>query len=273
MKVSHVSDIHLEWMNFPDFSKEEGGDVLILNGDILVAAYLEPQRTDKEALRVQEYLREHFIPELMEKFNHVLYLAGNHEFYRSDINTGRDIIKTWFYKNTYQPIFFMENDVLDVENVRFIGSTLWSDFLGGNQIAMFDAWRGMNDFRIIRDGKHSNGRDRLFTPEKALVLHNESVSYIWDMSNVHMPVVVLTHHAPHASMLNPHHSGSMLDGAYYTDLTWIMEERRNIKYWVSGHTHGILENKVADTICVSNCRGYYTEPGFKNWTGLKHFEV
>lgn len=267
MKVSYTSDIHLEFLNFPDFSKETSGDVLILNGDILVAPYLEPQRTDKEALRVQKYLKDHFIPELIKKYKTVLYLAGNHEFYRSDINTGLQIIQNWFKDQYCDNMIFMENDHLDINSVRFIGSTLWSDFFGADPVAMWEAGRGMNDFRLIKNGKY------IFTPEKALDLHKVSRQYIEMLSDTDMQVVVLTHHTPTNKLLNPYHSGNLLDGVYYTDLSGLIEKRPNIKYWVSGHTHAIGEYEVYSTKCVSNCRGYYTEKDFKNWTGLKHFEV
>jgi Icc-related predicted phosphoesterase len=273
MKVSHASDLHLEFMDFPDFSKEDGGDVLILNGDILVAPYLDGQRTDQQARKVQKYLKEHFIPDLIEKYDQVLYLAGNHEFYRSDITTGLGTIEDWFQDRGVKNIMFMENDVISINGVKFVGATLWSDFLGADPVAMWEAGRGMNDFRIIKDGKHENGRDRIFTPERALELHKKSLAFIVDETKEDVDTVVLTHHAPHASMLNRFHAGNILDGAYYTDLTWLMNERPNILRWISGHTHGIYENKVNETLCVSNCRGYYTELGFKSWTGLKHFEV
>ena len=267
MKVSHCSDIHLEFMDFPDFSKEDGGDVLILNGDILTVPYLNKNRTDREALRICEYLNSHFIPDLIQKYKHVLYLAGNHEFYQGNIQTGLSLIEKWFHSKEAKNMIFMENDHLDIDGVRFIGSTLWSDYFGGDEASMLEAHRGMNDFRIIKNGTIT------FRPEHALALHKESLKYITHMSKVDMDVVVLTHHAPHASMLNKFHSGNILDGAYYTDLTWLIEERPNIKRWISGHTHGIYENKIGQTLCVSNCRGYYTEFGFKDWKGLKHFII
>jgi hypothetical protein len=254
-------------MNFPDFSNETGGDVLILNGDILVAAYLDPIRTDKEALRVQKYLREHFIPELLNKFPFVIYECGNHEHYRYDINQSMGTIRNWFEKAGVDHIIYMDNDHADIGGVRFVGSTLWSNFLNEDPIAMWEAGRGMNDFRIIMDGP------QVFTPEEALRRHQVSVEYIMKATDTDMPVVVATHHAPTALLLNPHHSGSLLDGAYFTDLSWIMEARPNIKYWISGHTHAIDRHKIHNTECVSNCRGYYTEVWFKAWKGLNTLEV
>lgn len=267
MKISHTSDIHLEFMNFPDFSKEKGGDVLILNGDILVYNLLSDVRTDKPAKKVKDYLRGHFIPDLIEKYKTVLYVAGNHEFYRGDIKEGLDKIEDWFHNLQCDNMIFMENDTVDINGVRFIGATLWSDFLGENDVAMWEARRGMNDFHIISVGSST------FMPEDALAKFKVSSEYIKNQSDVDMPVVVFTHHAPHKAMLNKQHSGYPLDGAYYTDMTWLMNERPNIKYWVSGHTHAIHTHKVNETTIVSNCRGYYSELGFKNWTGLKHFEV
>ena len=49
MKISYLSDIHLEFLDWPDFSKESGGDVLLLAGDITTAAMIRSYRTDKDA--------------------------------------------------------------------------------------------------------------------------------------------------------------------------------------------------------------------------------
>lgn len=267
MIIKHTSDLHLEFGSYPDFSKEEGGDVLILNGDILVAPYLSSIRNDKDATRCRKYIMEKMVPDLINKFPYVLYLCGNHEHYRGDVNTSLNNIKNYFTNLGVENMVFMENDYLDISGVRFIGATLWSDFLNGDPNSMWESRRGMNDFRII-----SNGR-QTFVPEDALQLHNASVAYIENMSDVDMPVVVATHHTPTSQFLNPFHSGNLVDGAYYTDLSSVMEKRKNIKVWISGHTHFIGHTRIHETDCYSNCRGYPGEPVFRQWTGLNRIDL
>ena len=60
MKFSYVSDLHLEFKDYPDFSKEDGGDVLLLAGDIITAYSLTSWRTDKNARSYQKYMKGPF---------------------------------------------------------------------------------------------------------------------------------------------------------------------------------------------------------------------
>ena len=66
MKIQYMSDLHLEFGEMP--VPEKLGDILVLAGDIHVGTKAAP-----------------FINECAERFNEVLYLYGNHEFYDHDL--------------------------------------------------------------------------------------------------------------------------------------------------------------------------------------------
>ncbi len=95
-----------------------------------------------------------------------IYVPGNHEFYGSSIGaTLRDLRALSAGTN----VRVLDDDELVVDGVRFLGSTLWTDFMvcGDGEIrsaAMADARRFVRDFSRIRA---EDGADALFTPDDA----------------------------------------------------------------------------------------------------------
>ena len=286
VKVDYVSDLHLEFdrsnqkMFFTEVSKSGAGDVLVLAGDILTAPLLRPHRNDSAARKFTKYLRERFIPNLTDQYNNVIYIAGNHEHYDSIYKNTLDEIETWFKYNGGSNITFMENDHLVLGDVVFVGATLWTNYMSGNPLVMQACQEGMNDYRCIglhdvEDMNYFNrDHDRKITPDFLLSENLISTQYIDKMAKTFSDkkIVVVTHHAPSSKSLNPKHSG-LLDGAYYTDLSHLILNRPNIKYWIHGHTHTSLDYMIGDCHVVSNCRGYPFETCYVNYEGLKSFSV
>jgi len=62
MKITVVNDLHLEFDREPVL-KLTGGDILLLPGDVLVAAYLKPGRTDKDARKMRRIAEPFFAEE------------------------------------------------------------------------------------------------------------------------------------------------------------------------------------------------------------------
>ncbi len=103
MKLHILSDLHTE---FADFSPPEtGADVVILAGDIGVG------------LGGIEWAARRF-PKAP-----VIYVPGNHEFYGHDIGL-TDQLKA----AAPVDIHILNNDTLELERIRFLGCTLWTDF-------------------------------------------------------------------------------------------------------------------------------------------------
>ncbi len=104
----------------------------------------------------------------------------------------------------------LNNRAVEINGVRFLGCTLWTDFLlsglADQYFAMQHARQGMADFHIIQ----SEGKP--FTPEDAIALHTESRNWLQVMLEQPFSgkTVVITHHAPsprsvHArGMCQPH---------------------------------------------------------------------
>ena len=280
MKVSYLSDCHLEFLRYPSFSKEEGGDVLILAGDILTAHMISQHRTDHDARSIQKYLKTKFKPDLTDKYRHVLYCMGNHEHYNYIYKNTLYDIQSWLISNGFNNITMMENDTKVIDGVRFIGATLWTDYDGGNPLSMRLAYDMMNDYKLI--GAHditdmnyfNRNHNRKIDPMFILSVHNQSRDYIRTVSKESQePVVVFTHHPPSFQSCNSKHSGNNLDGAYATDLSELILETPQIKYWVSGHTHMSCQYEIGQCQILSNQVGYYFEPGYKSFKGVRSFKI
>lgn len=278
MKISYCSDLHLEFRDYPStFIKDEGGDILILAGDILVANYLREDRTDKSA-RVVKQLVKKLKKDLFDKYDHILYVIGNHEHYNGiypkTIQTIKDGLKFLEIDNK---LTMLEDDHIIINDILFIGSTLWTDFQKGNDFSMYMCEKGMNDFHVIgsmdvEDFNYFNRYDRKsITPQFVYDVHKRTLQYIDMITKLHSSkeCVMITHHAPTYKSLNTKHSGNSLDGAYASDLSEFIFDHPNIKYWIHGHCHMNTDYKVGDCRILSNQRGYPGEESYANFKGLQ----
>lgn len=180
----------------------------------------------------------------------VVYVAGNHEFYRYDLQ----LIDRMRERAAEAGVYFLENSQCVLEGVRFLGCTLWTDYLaaGDRTGAMEAAREFLNDHRYIQNG------GKPFTPEAALDLHNRSRA--WLAQKLAEPfagkTVVVTHHGPHMLCQHPRHSITALSAAFWSDLGDLVEET---DVWCFGHSHGNTQAVWGKCRLLCNQRGYATE--------------
>ncbi|MEZ9764147.1 metallophosphoesterase, partial [Vibrio splendidus] len=105
MEICHLSDLHLEFgpMEFP----QTDADVVVLSGDI----HLGTKGIDWAA--------QCDVP--------VVYVLGNHEAYGSS-SLELLIEECRSRAERYSNVYFLENDSVVINGVRFHGCTLWTDF-------------------------------------------------------------------------------------------------------------------------------------------------
>ncbi|BCQ22334.1 hypothetical protein NK8_04430 [Caballeronia sp. NK8] len=202
----------------------------------------------------------------------VLFVAGNHEFYHGRIEATLDSIRT---KAAGTSVRFLEREVADFGGTRFLGCTLWTDYLlNGAELqttAMKEAARFIRDHRVIR----MNSGDR-FLPEDALENHRKSRA--WLQEQLATPydgtTIVVTHHAPHANSVHPRHLRSLLGGqgdnlnaAFASDVTELLEQA---DLWIHGHVQDSFRYQINGCHVVANPAGY-VRGRFKlsNVAGLK----
>jgi len=242
MKINFISDLHLEFGPLNSFDGTlVDGDILVLAGDIDVKG------------------RVNWINTIASKFNHVIYVLGNHEFYRGAMDS--------IYKKTRETlvdnVHLLENESITIkapsvtstmyDDVTFHGATLWSDFLNGDPISYLQCERAMNDYRLIRAG---DGTHR-FKPQIAHSLHN--ISKVFLQENVKEGDIVVTHMAPSFLSVHEKYKHDMyINGAYASDLSELILDTKP-KLWFHGHMHDSYDYNVGDTRILCNPRGYIGE--------------
>jgi predicted phosphodiesterase len=261
MKVALISDVHLE---FDDciFENKENAEVLILGGDILISqelhdfteplTELEKSLLGKRGIAVTVY--RDFLRRCSEQFKHVIYIAGNHEFYHGKYPAGMDYIREELIK--YPNIRYLENETVDINGVSFIGCTLWTDMNKEDPTTIAFIGGALNDYRQIRRNDLSYRR---FMPEDTIKLHKQSLQYISDTisNDPNKKYVVVGHHAPSKLSTKPKYEKDFhMNGGYSSDLTEFILDRPQIKIWTHGHTHDKFDYMVGSTRIVCNPRGY-----------------
>lgn len=192
-----------------------------------------------------------------------LYVAGNHEFY------GKRRLHRHYEKMREKAkefgVQFLQNDVVVIDGVRFIGCTLWTDFnLHGNQpLAMIQAKQDMNDYRLI-----CIDINKLIQPANVLHEFETSFKFLEETLDIPFdgPTVVITHHAPSEQSCIGRFRGSPANPFYASNLErFILEKQPEL--WVHGHTHSRADYMIDKTRVVVNPRGYADvgeQTGFDN---------
>lgn len=263
MKIQLVSDLHLEFGEIPKI-KRFGADVLILSGDICVAE--DFYRASKSATTPSvgaAMAYQDFFDQVSHEFPHVIYVAGNHEFYKGKwpghFSVIRDAVKG------FQNIRFLEKESVEIDGVLFIGSILWTNMNNYDAVTMYTVQNGMNDFNLITFDK---GQFTKLRPVHVASYHSTAVQYIEQTltENKNKTCVVVTHHAPtYESIERRYRNERHMNGAYASDLSELILDNPQIKLWTHGHTHHSMDYMVGDTRVVCNPKGYPGEP-----SGWKH---
>ncbi len=236
MKIQFASDLHLELSDNSKYMKnipfEVTGDVLVLAGD---TGYLKDRNMPLM----------YFWKWASENYHEVLLVPGNHEFYRhGDVTAYGDSWKWGILPNVH----YHQNQVVRIDNVDFIMSTLWSHIRPQDQGPV--SW-GMNDFRqIMYNGRQFTTVDFNVEHEKCLNFIKKSVA---ESTAEH--IVVVTHHLPSFKVVAPRHKGSPLTSAFATELGDYIADSR-IDAWIYGHSHTNIDAVIGNTRIVCNQMGY-----------------
>ena len=245
MKVKVCSDLHLECcehnQGVPDLGS---GDILILGGDILCARHFKTNGSLHQVYK-------DFLQRCVDNFDEVLYIKGNHEAYSFHWESADKIIQ----ENLPEGIHFMDDSVVKIKDVVFLGATLWTDFRKENPLEMMEAQRYMNDYKTIRIGSNY----RKLRPEDTLEFHKKSKQFLLDTLPMfeNDKVWVLSHHAPSYQSISTKYRMETTNGAYASHLDDFILSHPNIKYFSHGHTHSSFRYHIGECEIICNPRGYY----------------
>jgi Icc-related predicted phosphoesterase len=244
MKIWLFSDLHLEYADLRQPLAIPDADVCVVAGDLC--------RAPANAV---PWLAKHIAASMP-----CVYVAGNHEFYKGSIREGLE--DGHAAAAQFPNVHFLENESVVIDGVRFLGATLWTDYRieGHPRLAMFNARERMNDHKQI--ARQRNPWQR-FVPDMAYRMHQDSRRFIETALKADpIKTVVVTHHLPHAKSVPERFKGDLLNAAYASDLSDVIEEGRPA-LWMHGHTHDSSDYMISATRIVCNPRGYDDEnPAF-----------
>jgi Icc-related predicted phosphoesterase len=282
MKIKLVSDLHLEFADY-NIKNDENCDVLVLSGDIMVIQDLHDHpemdygmysnamladlgRRQQTALRFRDFLKR-----CSFQFSHVVYVAGNHEFYHGEFHKGIDYLREEC--NKFPNIYFLERDMQYIEGVLFVGGTLWTDCNKGDPLTLHALTDMMNDFRVIRNDDLGYTKLR---PAHIMSRHRNTLEYIKQIvdANRDRKCVVVGHHAPsYQSIGEQYKNDTLMNGGYASDLSEFILDRPQIKLWTHGHMHQTFDYMIGDTRVVCNPRGYESHGEYSGWNPNLVLEV
>jgi len=288
MKIAVTSDVHLEFGDLI-LKNEENADVLILSGDICVAA--DFRKSDPYGIvsygKTERYTD--FFIRCANEFKNVIYVAGNHEHYNGDYAETFTILRK--YLGSIPNLHILDKQHVVIDDVTFIGGTLWTDMNGQDPVTMAHIAGMMNDFRIIQNSNEmvsyktlvnaydadgnvkiaENGqpiqqaefhkRPARFTPKDTVQDHKKMLEYIQVTTAMlgenPNKYVVVGHHAPSKASTHPRYQTEVImNGAYSSRLDQFILDNPQIKLWTHGHTHEDFDYMIGSTRVVCNPRGY-----------------
>lgn len=199
----------------------------------------------------------------------VLYVPGNHDFYTSpdDQFTLKEMMDRGEEYAEWLGITLLQNACVHVDDVRIIGSTLWTDFdsVGRgflkSKTAEAEGRNGMNDYkRIKRESTATPGQRKRLRAQDTIALHKTARAYIEaELQRPHDgQTIVVSHHAPLPMSLDP--AFDRLNYAYASNLHGLFKEPWAPDLWVHGHVHKACDYQFEDTRILSNPRGYAFDP-------------
>lgn len=261
-----------------EIANDDKADVLILSGDILVVkdiAQRDPYGVMGPEYRSNRY--HDFMQRCSAQFPHVIYVMGNHEHYNGDFAKTETHLKDvlGYLKNVY----VLEKEIKVIDDVTFIGGTLWTDMNNGDSLTLYHMKAMMNDFRCVENSnrvvnykayEQINGVDNRdkpifktrtakFQPEDAFEEHAKFKGYIQQIiqGKFDQKFVVCGHHSPSKQSTHPMYADdTVMNGGYSSDMDEFIADHPQIKLWTHGHTHHPFDYVVGETRIVCNPRGY-----------------
>ncbi|WP_353234740.1 metallophosphoesterase [Diaphorobacter ruginosibacter] len=238
MKIQLLSDLHLE--THPQFQPEPapGADVLVLAGD--VGSYQPGSRLTGEHFGLERFSP---LPQFAHWPTPVIYVPGNHEYDHQDFDNAHARLR----RSCEQlGLIWLERESLILDGVRFVGTTLWSDFDAlAQENALSNptrylqerekAFRAANFYlRKTLGTRHGEAFLAAQVREQSLVCQAWLNDALRQSPYEHGPTVVVTHFAPSLKSADPRYGlvpgtagfcNVMDDLLPYADL------------WIHGHLH------------------------------------
>lgn len=236
MKIQLLSDLHLE--AHPHFAPEPApeADVLVLAGDI--GSYQEGSQLGDDDFGLARFSP---LPQYAGWTVPVLFVPGNHEYDAQDFDAAHERLRATCDR---LGIAWLERETLELQGIRFVGTTLWTDFDAladhegatdlGRRLKLRDkAFRAANYYLRKTDGTR-HAEPFLAEPmrEQGLICQE------WLANALVQPfdgdTVVVTHFAPSLRSADPRYGLVPGTAGFCNALDELLP---HATLWLHGHLH------------------------------------
>ena len=193
----------------------------------------------------------------------VLYVHGNHEGYGHQLEHMQDAVRdACTSANAHGAnIRLLDGDAVVLDGVRFLGATLWTDFLlfgaERQEEAQNAAQAYMPDYKRISTG---GAAPRLLCAADTAQLHARHKA--WLERQLAQPfdgrTVVITHMAPSMLSVEAQYASNLGSPAFASQLDALVAQA---DLWVHGHMHASLDYRIEACRVVCNPCGYRRPDG------------
>ncbi|MFA5522276.1 MAG: metallophosphoesterase [Castellaniella sp.] len=243
MKLRILSDLHIEFHPFAiPAMPDDSATVLVLAGDVGVIY----RREELEA----------FLRDAAARFRAVIYILGNHEYYRGQWPAARASLPSW---NLPDNLHVLERDVVRIDDVHFVGATLWTDFDGGSLDTMRAVEHAIHDYHYIDSGAGPAGERIHLRPEAVYEDHRVSLAWLEStLGALHArgeTAVLVTHHGFSRRSIHEHFRDNALNGAFVSECADMIKRTAPLLA-IHGHVHNSFDYRLGTTRVLVNPRGY-----------------
>lgn len=261
MIVQYASDLHLEFEVNRRFVLEGGvkpaGDVLVLAGDVA------------NLFALSSY--DAFWDWCAKNWAQTIFVPGNHDYYGAW--PSREAMLEPLRLAIRPNVHCCLNTVMQLENVDFVCSTLWS------RVSLEETLQVQS---LLLDFKEIAVEERLLTVADYNALFESSWRFVQkavgdcaregrekeekgEKGGAAHDIVVVTHHVPTFAAVADYRLDSPVGTGFTTELSnWIAESP--VSTWIYGHSHDSVEVEINRTQVRSNQLGYLK---FKEGRGFK----
>lgn len=195
---------------------------------------------------------------IAKRFKHVIVILGNHDYWQGSLQRAPEKAKESVAKLGLTNVHVLERDEVVLDGVKFAGATLWTSYLNGNPLVMFNAAQVMNDYGRISYGTGTTRRQS--RPEDMYADYLKSAKWLKTIKRdlPSQELVVLTHMPPSYSSIAERYrvkNLEMQNYLYYSDLDYTVMEI-SPDFWFHGHTHTCFDYMIETTRVICNPRGY-----------------
>lgn len=236
MKIQLLSDLHLEV--HPQFVPEPApdADLLVLAGDI--GSYQNDSQVAGDSFGLERFSP---LPQWGGWPTPVVFVPGNHEYDMQDFDAAHDRLRRTCDR---LGLLWLERETLVLDGVRFVGTTLWSDFDAlADHEQCTDLTRRLRlrqkAFRAANFYLAKTGTTRAGTPWLAEPMREQALACMAWLEDALArpfdgPTVAITHFAPSLRSADPRYGLAPGTAGFCNALDHLLPRAT---LWLHGHLH------------------------------------